>query len=383
MKGSLLFQALSVLCLASFLLISCGSSSGGPKGTLSVMLTDAPAPEYQAVYVTIHEIQVQGADSPEDEWITLLRPDATFNLLELVGGSADPIGMADLPQGSYSRIRLILGESPDTGLNILDHPHPFGNYIVSPAGEERELKIPSGAASGIEIVHPFEVTAGSTTELMLDLDAFHSVVKGGKGRKWLLNPVARVIETLESATVSGTVSDPEQNTPALITMSAQRVASSASPAARKAGTGASTLCDSTGSYVMYVEPGTRLEPRSYFIVAYADGYSPACEKLTIPYSMDYPRNFTLRPAPMGTVTLNLSLPSTEEQGMIEVEFRQDAPCDTGRQFTVKIVSYPESGTYSVNLPQGVYSVRASCKGQEKEFASVRTGSSLHVGFPGR
>lgn len=87
-----IWKYLSLILIGLFVvtLTSCGGSSGGSSsgggstGKLSLSLSDAPAPEYQAVYVTISQIQVHRADAADGQWQTILTPNATYNLLDLI-----------------------------------------------------------------------------------------------------------------------------------------------------------------------------------------------------------------------------------------------------------------------------------------------------------
>ena len=124
------------ICRAIFLLASlvtlvslsaCGGGGSGSEGsgTLVLGLTDAATDDYQAIYVTIAEVQVnKGAAEDEDEeagWQTILTPDTTYNLLELVNGVIETLGIAELAAGKYNQMRLILGELPDENLGDEDN----------------------------------------------------------------------------------------------------------------------------------------------------------------------------------------------------------------------------------------------------------------------
>jgi len=76
-----------------------GSSSGGGTGDLSVSLSDATTNEYNAVYVTVKEVQAHMAN---DEWEVIATPNETYNLLELVNGVREELGSASLATGSYT-----------------------------------------------------------------------------------------------------------------------------------------------------------------------------------------------------------------------------------------------------------------------------------------
>lgn len=108
-----------------------------------------------AVYITIKEVWVskeaeETADTDTEaaaEWIVVSQPNATYNLLELVNGMVQELGISELEAGKYNQIRLVLGETPDETLNIMGSPHPYANYLIY--GEDAdnfdyyELKIPN------------------------------------------------------------------------------------------------------------------------------------------------------------------------------------------------------------------------------------------------
>jgi len=377
-----LFKLISVSMLSVLILImtSCGGSSGNEKGSLSLALSDNPEPEYKALYVTIEEVQVHRVDAADGQWTTVLTPHATYDLLELVNGSTDPIGVADLQTGTYTQLRLMLGTVPDTETNILGQQHPHANYLITSSDEYRELKIPSGFATGIKLVHTFEVESGLTTDLVLDFDAPRSVVragnivKAGNSGRWFLKPVIKVTDTVENATLNGIVTDLPQNTLSRIHMSAQVYNASAATETEKVTIVASTITDDTGGYQMYLEPGT------YLIIASADGYSPACKQITVIYNMNYSQNFTLSSATSGTVSLKLTLPSGQSEEAATVEFRKNSPCDATKHITVKTVNFSESGSYEVSLPSSTYNFVATYAGQTKIFEGVQTGTTLSINF---
>jgi len=263
------YLSLILVGLLALTLTFCGGSSDGDgnTGKLSLSLSDAPAPEYQAVYVTISQIQVHRADAAEGQWQTILTPHATYNLLDLINGTTAPLGVADLPTGTYTQMRLILADTPDDTTNILGDSHPYANYLITSADEPEaiELKVPSGFQTGIKLVHSFEVESGRTVGLVLDFDAGRSVVKAGNSGNWLLKPTIKVIGTVNNATLAGTVTDEEENPIPGATVSAQVYDADADEVAIVA----STLTDSEGKYRMYLEPGT------YTIVVTADEFSTA------------------------------------------------------------------------------------------------------------
>src|SRR5690606_7614364 len=88
-----LVRVLSVMALAA-LLSACGGgggSSSAGSGTLSVKMTDAPAPpEYAKVFVTVEKLRVhrdEGAAEAEGGWEEIIvDPPAKLDLLSLRNG---------------------------------------------------------------------------------------------------------------------------------------------------------------------------------------------------------------------------------------------------------------------------------------------------------
>lgn len=375
---SLKYILMIIIGILALSLISCSSSSSNgssDSGGLSVALSDAPASEYEAVYVTISEIQVHKADDAEGEWLTVLTPNATYNLLELINGNTASLGVADLATGTYTQMRLILAEAPDSTTNILGNLHPYANYLVTKAHEAIELKVPSGLQTGIKLVHNFDVESGRTVGLILDFDAGRSVVKAGKSGNWLLKPTIKVIDTLNNATLTGTVTDGSQNAVAGVTVSAQIYNASAATEAEKVTTVVSTITDANGNYLMYLPPGT------YNLVVVADGFGTSATSLTTEYDTAYTEDFTLTAATMEIITVELTLPAGTSDEAAAIEFRQTLTIDTTeQQITVDAVNYAETGSYTVSLPAGAYNVIATYNGTTITADAVSTGSSVTVDF---
>ena len=350
------YLSIIIMGLLAVTLLSCGGSGdgSGSSGKLSLSLSDATTSDYQAVYVTIAQIQVHRADAEEGEWKTVLTPNATYNLLELINGETAALGVANLPTGKYTQMRLILSDTPDSvSTNILDEPHPYANYLISKTDEAIELKVPSGFKTGIKLVHPFDVVAGRTVGLVLDFDAGRSVVKAGSSGKWLLKPTIKVIDTLNNATLTGTVKDESSTALSGVTVSAQIYDPTAATEMEKVTTVASTLTEN-GGYLMYLTPGT------YTIVVVADGFVTSSKQITVEYDTAYTEDFTLAPTNMGIITIELTLPSSGDTATIE--FRQTSPNDATQQIAVKQATYLETGSYKVNLPVGTYTVVATYAG---------------------
>ena len=360
-------HVLIAVFLIVFTATACSnSSSSNETGSLSIGLTDAASDDYNAIYVTIDEVQVHTGDDDGGAWHVVATPVKTCNLLELVNGVIEQLGIATLETGHYTQVRLIVGTHPDAEKNILGADHPYANYIIDSADNYHELKIPSGYNTGIKLVHAFEITAGLTTELVLDFDADKSVVRAGSSGNWFLKPTIKVIDTIENAIVDGVITDEGDSPLTGVLVSAQVY----DPETGRVVVHTSTLTDENGEYLMYLEPGT------YSIVAYKDGYGPACSALVATNNEDYEHSFTLSAATMGTIACNVT--TTEEA--VTIHFLQESPCETEKLIALKAVQVTPGGPYDVDLPAGTYRIVAFDGVTHLQVEPAATGSTVELDF---
>ena len=194
-------KQVNILILAitmSLLIIGCDSSSDPAEttGTLTVSITDAPA-SFEAVNIRFSEISVIASGG---EPIVASDSVQTINLIEWSNGLSTPLGNIELEAGTYNQIRLII----DTASVIID-------------GVESSVKVPSGAKTGLKLTHQFTLEAGSTYDLMIDFDASRSIVRTGTpaNPSYLLKPTIRLVSVATSGSISGTVTNPDNNPVAL------------------------------------------------------------------------------------------------------------------------------------------------------------------------
>ena len=168
---------------------SSDSSQGtSPQGTLSVALTDAAAPNLDAVNVTVRKVRVhQSAMASENDagWSDIsLEPARKINLLSLTNGVLESLGQTSLPAGHYTQLRLVL--SANTGTI------PANSVVLSGTKTEIPMDTPSAVQSGIKLINEFDVAPGQRVDLVLDFDALKSIVRRGNGT-YGLKPVIRVL----------------------------------------------------------------------------------------------------------------------------------------------------------------------------------------------
>lgn len=189
----------------SILLTSCDVSDdtdniSNINGTLRVFLTDAPA-DYDAVWIDIEEVRIhlnddEDVENDDEGWKTISEDPIQVNLLDLTNGELKVLGETELESGTYSQIRLILGDE---------------NEIVKD-GVAHTLDTPSAQQSGLKININADIDGGEIYTLLLDFDASRSIVEAGKSGKFILKPVIRTVELEATGAIEGTI-EPAESLP--------------------------------------------------------------------------------------------------------------------------------------------------------------------------
>jgi len=373
-----------LFAVASIMIAACGGSGGGSSGsggtgTLSLSLQDAPATEdYQAVYVTIKEVRVHkgGSEDNDASWETVASPNATYNLLELVNGVREELGLATLESGSYSQMRLILGQVPDSGINILSEAHPFPNYVIEKGTNAvHELKVPSGYQTGIKIVKGFSINTNQTTELILDFDASRSVVKAGSSGKWLLKPTIKVLELIDYALIKGLITGNGTDAEGAM-VSTQHHTPGASDLKDQVAVQAATITDEDGEYFLLVEPGT------YNVVVYKEAFDPYCKQLALNAGTAQTLNVALF-GPVATRTLkgSVNLGGADPEKYVTLSIRKSINCvdNPDTKIELKSINVADGGGFTEKLPNGTYEVVASSYSEVTQRKTV-TVPAIDVDF---
>ena len=371
------------LTIAILVFAACGGGGGGDgssSGTLSVSLSDSTLPGFRAIYVTVDEVHAHRSDG--DGWVTVGTPSKTVDLLTLINGVREELGVAELATGHYTQLRLLLGSSPDASLNLLSQPHPYANYFIDDTDTAVELKVPSGLQTGIKIVNGFNINENQTTELILDFDAMRSVVKAGSSGKWLLKPTIKVLDTASYSIASGTVRDGADAGIEGVMVSAQSFDETAADERDKVIVEAATITDADGNYKLFLAPG------NYNLVAFrssaSDADGPACTQLSAQaetvHSVDFALTFTDQ---IGTIagTVTIAEPLTDQHATLS--FRQLVSCGAATpSVELLAVNVAAGGTYGVDLPEEDYRVVASTYDHATQAvsATVASGEETTVDF---
>ena len=337
-------------------LVSCGGGGGDGAGTgaLELSLTDASTDEYQAVYVTINEVNVKHEGHEGWDIVPDLDLPQTFNLLELVNGVMADLGVAELEAGHYHQMRLIIENSdaaPETpGDNILGNPHPYYNYLIDVNNMEIPLKVPSGGNTGIKLVSGFDIVNGGATELILDFEAHKSIVSKGNGG-FSLKPTIKVVETVENS-ISGKVSDGDFLEGAFV--SAQVFDADNDEVIVESAT-LTVNTEKPYNYKLF------LPPDIYNVVVTMAGYLPACQEVEALFYEDYTADFSLV-AEEATVTISGVVSGlATDTDTAELSIRLvDVDCGGEAVTTIEVASVIVTNSeYSITVPAGTYNLVAT------------------------
>lgn len=184
-----MYGIISLCVLTMFM--SCSNNDDSEVATeqtarMSVTLVDAPG-DYDAVFVDVQNVVIKYNGSDEEVVIGDVNA-GVYDLLELTGGVSILLVDDEIPAGSISQIRLILGDD---------------NTVVVD-GESFPLQTPSAQQSGLKISVNETLEAGIFYEFILDFDVEKSIVQQGNGG-YLLKPVIRASTVAETGGIAGDV----------------------------------------------------------------------------------------------------------------------------------------------------------------------------------
>lgn len=205
--------AFSVISISSLLALGgcLGGNSSGSSGNLTLGITDAPIDGAQHVYVQFSGLELHGSSAgsvtlnfcadPANVNNTVVSTSACakskprqIDLLDLNSGKSDElISGHTLEAGHYQWVRL-----------MVDTAGQLDSYIVLSDGTTHELTIPSGAETGLKLVHGFDVAVGGNVNFTIDFDLRKSVHTADGN--YMLKPALRLLDNLQVGSIAGTVS---------------------------------------------------------------------------------------------------------------------------------------------------------------------------------
>jgi hypothetical protein len=181
-----------------------GGDSGDQTGELSLSITDAPVDEAASVIVQFSGVAFKRAGAQAETVQNLTPATRQIDLLQYQEGRA--VLLLDgvtLPAGDYEWIRLIVDNEP----GVRD------SYLVQTTGEECELRVPSGAESGLKLNRGFTLAADGSVALTIDFDLRQSIhaPPGQQGsaeectQGYLMRPTLRIVDDANVGAIAGTV----------------------------------------------------------------------------------------------------------------------------------------------------------------------------------
>jgi hypothetical protein len=189
----------------ALVLSACGGGGGGSEtGRLSLAVTDAPVDDATSVVVQFSGVAFKRAGAASEVVQNLTPSPRQLDLLQYQGGHAALLlDGVSLPAGDYEWIRLMV----DNEVGVRD------SYIVLTGGEECELRVPSGAESGLKLNRGFSLPADGSVALTIDFDLRKSIhaPPGQRGvaeactQGYLMRPTLRIVDDANVGAIGGHV----------------------------------------------------------------------------------------------------------------------------------------------------------------------------------
>lgn len=260
-KNGLMFLA-CILVLATSCTQNDSEGTGG-KGTLSLLLTDAPFPSnlVENTLVTIDKIEIRStttatattteADNASQYTVLYEGEGKVFDLLDLQNGITEELANVDLDAGSYDLIRMRVTKA---------------EVVLKDGLATFDMKIPSGSTSGIKIKITPEllIESGVESTIVLDFDVSKSFIVQGNPKTpagikgFLFKPSLRAMCQQFTGVIAGKVSENATTPIADATVEIYRADSVYS----------SGRTDATGAYALVGLPAL-----TYKMVFSKDGYT--------------------------------------------------------------------------------------------------------------
>jgi len=181
-----------------------GGGSSGDTGIVSLSVTDAPVDEASSVVVQFSGVAFKREGSAPETVENLTPTPRQIDLLQFQEGRAAVLlDGVTLPAGRYQWLRLLVDNEP----NVHD------SYLVLDSGAECELRVPSGAESGLKLNRGFTLPADGSVALTVDFD-LHKSIHAPPGQRgsgldctqgYLMRPTLRLVDNANVGAIAGRV----------------------------------------------------------------------------------------------------------------------------------------------------------------------------------
>lgn len=186
---SLIILALAALSVG----YSCsGELDGSGNSLVNIRLIDAPG-DFDEAWVEIRGVEILQGRSREStgaNWLYLeyQQPNQQVDISKLVGGGILLLGRAEIPDGTISKIKLVLGE---------DHYLVRNGRRISLTLDARE--------SEIELDVNYELENSFSYDVYLDFDLGRSVKSTSDSTRFILSPTVRSFVRYQTSEIGGTI----------------------------------------------------------------------------------------------------------------------------------------------------------------------------------
>ncbi len=197
MKNILKIQLITSILFTLFLFIGC-SDNVNEKNSVSLRVIDSSSDlakeliidteDYTSVNVTIIRIELTGEDT------VIVLDDYTadpliINLMDLGSAGNLLVDGAELPLGTYNKVRMIL-DAPEEQNQAPVNPASF--LTLEGDATEYPIFVPSGAQTGLKInlTPPIELVDGSSFEIVFDFNSENTINKTGQNDRYIIRPTS-------------------------------------------------------------------------------------------------------------------------------------------------------------------------------------------------
>jgi len=207
---------LGIIASVCMMLAACGGGSGGDEstGSLSLSVTDAPAPDDAKVCIHFTGITLHHSDG---DLISIPFDSSTYVddtvCIDNVPSNAPP---SDNPANNAVNLSSLQGVLSVALADSIDVKAGFYNWIrldvdeslsyVMDSGGQNDLRCTScdGEKSGLKLNRGITVPAGGEAEFMIDIDLAKSLNQK-PGGDYQLRPTLRLINMVETGNITGTI----------------------------------------------------------------------------------------------------------------------------------------------------------------------------------
>lgn len=204
-SGSVAIAAIALACL------SCDTYVGtrGPTAETRTFLMDSPFPYHRVSKVELYVVSVSGSLIPDTSttgtFVTLAEPHRLIDVLSLQNGLAEELGIADLPTGTITAVRMII-DTDSSSLTLAD-----GRTLTSKTSPGIDWQSSAGRPVLNALINEEIGVPLSGGRVVIDYDVGQAFIPreelepGTTDSGFVFSPVLRAADANRSGWITGTV----------------------------------------------------------------------------------------------------------------------------------------------------------------------------------